>query len=137
MPRVIPATISLALLLSLTGFVHAKDKPIPLSVARAELLAKGWRPVETFGVDADGHRWSQQGDAGEMYRAGIIEVETCSGTGQNFCSFNYARKGKCLALQSRGEFKAGEYEPEVFRRLTTCPTDTREPTSNSGPSKAR
>ncbi|WP_230181631.1 hypothetical protein [Aquabacterium sp. CECT 9606] len=122
MPKLIPATAGLALLLSLAGLVHAEEKSVPLSVARAELLAKGWKPVETFGVDADGRRWNQQGNAGEIYRAGIIEVEECSGTGQNFCSFNYGRKGKCLLLQSRGEFKTGEYEPLVFRRSSTCPT---------------
>lgn len=137
MPRPIPVLASLALLLGLASFAYAKEKPVPLSVARAELLAKGWKPVETFGMDADGRRWSQQGDAGEMYRTGIIEVEACSGTGQNFCSFNYARKGKCLVLQSRGEFKAGEYEPEVFRRTTTCPTDTKGPAINGDSSKAR
>lgn len=127
MSTLIPAITGLALLLGLVGIAHAKEKPVPLSVARAELVAKGWKPVETFGVDADGRRWSQQGDAGEMYREGIIEVEECSGTGENFCSFNYARKGKCLVLQSRGEFKAGEYEPQVFRRTSACPSNDKEP----------
>jgi len=84
-----------------------------LSQARKTLLAQGWKPRETFGVDADGARWSQFADAGEMYRAGIIEVESCSGTGMNYCSFNYSRKGKCLSLQTQGEFKAGSYEPTV------------------------
>lgn len=95
--------------------------PLPISKARAQLLSQGWSPLETFGTDADGVRWSLQGDAGSMYRHGFIEVEMCSGTGLNFCSFNYVRGGKCVSLQTQGEFKAGAYEPHVVRRTTTCP----------------
>lgn len=92
-----------------------------LSQARKTLLAEGWKPRETFGVDANGSRWSQFADAGEMYRAGITEVESCSGTGMNYCSFNYSRKGKCLSVQTRGEFKAGVYEPTVIGTSNQCP----------------
>ena len=108
---------SLSISASATGVIKGEK----LSRARKTLLAQGWKPRETFGVDADGARWSQFADAGEMYRAGIIEVESCSGTGMNYCSFNYSRKGKCLSVQTQGEFKAGAYEPSVIRTSNRCP----------------
>ncbi len=92
-----------------------------LSQARKALLAQGWKPRETYGLDGNGERWSQFADAGEMYRAGIIEVESCSGTGLNYCTFNYRRQAKCLSLVTQGEFKAGAYEPTVVRTIARCP----------------
>lgn len=94
---------------------------LSISKARAQLISQGWSPLETFGRDAHGTRWSLQGDAGVMYQAGFIEVEACSGTGLNICSFNYTRAGSCLSLQTQGEFKAGVYEPQVIKRTNTCP----------------
>lgn len=107
---------SLSVSASATGVLKGEK----LSQARKTLLAQGWKPQETFGVDADGDRWSQFADAGEMYRAGIIEVESCSGTGMNYCSFNYRRKGRCLSVQTQGEFKAGFYEPTVIGTSNRC-----------------
>ena len=108
--------------LSVSAFSADVTKGEKLSHARKALLAKGWEPRETFGVDADGARWSQFADAGDLYRAGMVEVESCSGTGANYCTFNYRRKSECLSLQTEGEFKAGAYEPTVVRATAKCPS---------------
>lgn len=92
-----------------------------LSVARAAVLKEGWQPLETYGAFADGLRWNEDGDAGALYKAGFKEVEACSSTGANYCSFNYVRGAKCLALHTQGEYKAGKYEPVVIRRTHACP----------------
>jgi hypothetical protein len=107
-----------------------------LTPTRTALIAKGWKPRETFGAFADGEHWNRFGDAGELYRDGIIEVESCSGTGLNYCSFNYVRNGKCLSLQTRGEYKRGAYEPTVIRTSNRCPKlDVTRPTSSISISK--
>ena len=68
-----------------------------------------------------------------MYRSGIIEVESCSGAGANYCTFNDLRKGKCLSVRTQGEFKAGAYEPTVVDSSNQCP----EPAATrAGSSKA-
>ncbi len=125
-------SLTLVLLCLVPFAVHSADLGITkgekLSSAREKLLSQGWMPRETFGISTDGERWSQFGDAGELYRAGIFEVEVCSGTGLNFCSFNYVRKGRCLSLHTQGEFKAGSYEPTVIRTEKRCPSaDTIKP----------
>jgi hypothetical protein len=100
---------------------QAPAKPVSLSEARAELIREGWLPRETYGEFPDGLRWNEDGDAGALYKAGFKEVEACSGTGANYCTFNYVRGGKCLVLHTQGEFEAGKREPVVTRRGSICP----------------
>lgn len=102
-------------------FARASVDAVTLSVARAALIQEGWQPLETYGAFPDGLRWSQDGDTGVLYRNGFKEVEACSGTGANYCSFNYVRGVKCLTLHTQGEFEAGKYEPLVIRRTHVCP----------------
>jgi hypothetical protein len=64
---------------------------------------------------------NQWGDAGVLFKAGFIEIEMCSGTGKNFCFFNYEYRGKCLRLLTQGEFSAGKYEPTVIKESAECP----------------
>ena len=108
-------------LLFLAAEAQSKDSSFGITAYRAKMMAQGWKPRETFGIDADGVRWSQFGDAGEMYRAGLVEVESCSGTGSNFCIFNYSKGKKCLAVTTQGEFKKGAYEPIVIDIKRRCP----------------
>lgn len=103
------------------AFARSDAEPVTLSAAREALLRDGWQPWETHGVFPDGLRWNQDGDAGILYKHGFKEVEACSGTGANYCSFNYVRGGKCLTLHTQGEFAPGQYEPLVIRRSMTCP----------------
>jgi hypothetical protein len=90
-------------------------------MARASLMKAGWRPRETVLVNADGERENQWGDAGMLYRAGVTEVESCSGTGANYCVFNYRKGSACLRLLTQGEFKSGEYQPHVVKQTGECP----------------
>ena len=114
-------------LLSVMACVQAETPPepaatpIPLSVARAELLRDGWIPRETYGAFPDGLRWNEDGDAGALYEAGFKEVEACSSTAVRYCSFNYVRSGKCLSLHTQGRFEVGRHEPVVVRRSHVCP----------------
>ncbi len=39
-----------------------------------------------------------------MYNAGIIEVESCTGTGRNYCFYNYEKDGVCLRISTQGEY---------------------------------
>ncbi|RRS00930.1 hypothetical protein EIP75_22710 [Aquabacterium soli] len=103
------------------AFAGSGTEHMRLSAAREALLRDGWRPWETFGVFPDGLRWSHDGDAGVLYKNGFKEVEACSGTGANYCSFNYVRGGKCMTLHTQGEFAPGQHEPLVIRRSMTCP----------------
>lgn len=104
-----------------TVLAQSRLEGTALSVARAAVLKEGWQPLETYGTFPDGLRWNEDGDAGALYKAGFKEVEACSGTGANYCSFNYVRGAKCLVLHTQGEFEAGQYEPVVIRRTHTCP----------------
>jgi hypothetical protein len=71
-----------------------------IEVARRRLARNGWRPVPTpasefversFGSDL------------RMRRAGIVEVEGCSGTGYGLCTFNYRHpRGPTLRVISAG-----------------------------------
>lgn len=109
------------LLLSAVSAFAAQPKSVGITVLRAKLLAQGWKPMETFGANPDGQRWSFFGDAGELYRGGLIEVEACSGTGLNHCTFYYRKAQRCLQVSTRGEFKKGEYEPLVMETKKRCP----------------
>ncbi len=109
------------LLVCCPSWGQAVRKGESLSHARKALLAQGWKPRETFGLDGNGERWALFADAGLMHRAGIVEVQDCTGTGLNYCAFNYLRRGQCLTLQTEGEFKPGAYEPKVIRTLRKCP----------------
>jgi hypothetical protein len=98
-----------------------------LSLFRAELLREGWKPIETYKKAGDGrssdvqfeHAW---GDAGYIFRSGYREVQSCTGTGLNYCIFNYRRHGRCLQVGTHGEyllrFKA---EPELDSWRFVCP----------------
>lgn len=103
------------------GFAAGRIEGANLSYARETLLREGWQPRETFGTFPDGLRWNEDGDAGALYKGGYKEVEACSGTGANYCSFNYVRGGRCLALHTQGEFEPGKYEPVVIRKSSACP----------------
>lgn len=116
-------TVLLALALAGHGAALAQSglEGAPLSVARAAVLKDGWQPLETYGAFADGLRWNEDGDAGALYKAGFKEVEACSATRANHCSFNYVRGGKCLVLHTQGKFEPDNSEPVVIRRSATCP----------------
>jgi hypothetical protein len=93
-----------------------------ISSARKSLIKHGWRPRVTYlkmNEEDYEHSWS---DAGVMFKAGLHEVETCTGTGVNPCIFNYQHKsGKCLRISTLGEYNPGHYEPTVDSWSFECP----------------
>lgn len=93
-----------------------------ISSARKSLIKHGWRPRVTYlkmNEEDYEHSWS---DAGVMFKAGLREVEACTGTGVNPCIFNYQHKsGKCLRIITLGEYNAGHYEPTVDSWSFECP----------------
>lgn len=91
-----------------------------LSVFRAQLLRHGWKPLATRKKDSE----ALFGDGRILYDAGFHEVEMCSGTGRNYCIFNYSRKGGCLQVVTVGEYKAGAYEPIFDNLMHECPSKT-------------
>lgn len=93
----------------------------PILGARATLIKSGWMPRETFLMNAEGQRENQWGDAGILLRAGVVEVEFCTGTGVGYCFYNYRKKGRCLRLLTQGEFSPGEYQPQVIKQTRECP----------------
>lgn len=116
------------LLLGASAAHAAHQNAVGITALRAKLLAHGWSPLETFGADPGGRRWNQFADAGSMYQAGMIEVESCSGTGLNFCTFYYRKGKQCFRVVTQGEFKQGEYEPHVMETKKVCPsTDSAQP----------
>ena len=116
----------LLVLLFMTPCVATSASPSKgqsITTARQILLYSGWKPRRTnlMWGEQNNEPENQWGDAGALYKAGFIEVETCSGTGKNFCFFNYERKGKCLRLTTQGEFNPGKYEPMVIKKSPECP----------------
>ncbi len=76
---------------------------LPISQFRPELLKRGWTPVRVDKKLADGERENAWGIASQFFKAGWFEVESCSGTGRNYCIFNYQKNGECLRIVTRGE----------------------------------
>ena len=70
---------------------------------RPELLKAGWKPVITREQDKDGTPINQIGEAGNMYRAGFIEVEYCNGN-LVYCLFYYSRGKDCLQIVTEGPY---------------------------------
>jgi hypothetical protein len=76
--------------------------------ARRALIAEGWLPREASGKGAP---------PADLVRQGVVEAESCSGTGYAFCSFAYRhRKGFGLRVTSMGEDHAvTRLEPSCSR----------------------
>lgn len=69
-----------------------------IRTARRSLGAAGWRPVKQA---SDLEMWGVEKD---LFRKGVIEVESCAGTGYGFCAYDYIHpKGLGLRVISMGE----------------------------------
>jgi hypothetical protein len=68
---------------------------MPIDKARKSLADKGWKPVR---IKPDGE--SRQ--AG-LIKRGIVEAESCAGTGLAYCSFSYTGAAGALSLVTAGE----------------------------------
>lgn len=72
----------------------------PLDAARKALIAGGWQPLPP-------ERAPEWGAAADLAKAGVIEVEDCSGTGVGYCGYNYRGAAGVLGVTTVG----GEPEP--------------------------
>ena len=68
-----------------------------IEVARNDLTAHGWRPLPPEEAPEGYDR------AAELARRGVIEAETCSGTGMGYCAFRYQGPGGVLEVTTVGE----------------------------------
>jgi hypothetical protein len=104
--------VVLAIFLSLGGLSAAVADEILLKKgesfphARRTLLSAGWKPLETFTAMEGGELEHFHFGAGEIYRSGFREVESCMGTGASPCFYNYFRKEQCLFVIAEGEYDA-------------------------------
>jgi hypothetical protein len=81
--------------------------------ARKVLIAHGWQPQRPDEPDPGGER---------LVRQGVAEVESCSGTGYGFCSFNYRhRKGFALNVTTMGDYDRVVGVETSCRPLTVPP----------------
>ncbi len=89
--------------LEITGLTYHK--------ARAIIIEAGWTPLKT---QADKqHRF---GNGPDFWALGYFELESCSGTGLAYCSFQFENtKGESLRITTKGE----EYHEEEFLRHAT------------------
>ena len=82
----------------------------PISVARRVLIEHGWHPLRPH------ERPGEADMANELAEHGIIEAETCSGTGAAYCSFNYRGTSGLLSVTTAGE------DPTVRSYTVKCDT---------------
>lgn len=91
---------------------------LSLPQARAKLLAQGWH-----GVQPDREEGAER-FLGGLIEAGYPEVVDCAGTGQGYCSFEYAADaGHGLAVTTAGEHGEDDgkaYWPTVVGSEVTC-----------------
>ena len=114
----LPIRIHLAALLAVGSLgVAASDLPLKKSEsyvqARAHLVRAGWRPVVVQTILSDGRSEREWGAAKQMQDAGFDEIESCSGTGLNYCFFNFRRKDYCLRVVTAGEYHKEYDSPKV------------------------
>jgi len=72
-----------------------------IDAARKVLIAHGWRPLRPHEKPVDGDA------AAELAKRGVIEAETCSGTGVGYCAFEYRNTVGVLGVTTVG----GDPEP--------------------------
>lgn len=102
----------------------ALKKGEPFTQARQKILRAGWKPLETHTrMGGDGVMERTWSSAGDLFKAGFREVESCSGTGINPCNFFYKKQKQCLRLVTVGEYLV-EYhaQPKVDNWFYECPT---------------
>ena len=69
---------------------------LPIDKARAAPIAAGWAPVRGAPPSTD----SRERD---LVQKGVIEVDSCSGTGMAYCSFKYSGAAGTLSVTTAGE----------------------------------
>lgn len=93
----------------------------PISQIRAQLLKDGWVPVRIDKKILEGDIGNQHADGRDMFSAGYIEVESCTGADVELCVFNYQKNGRCLRLTTVGEYHPPLGEPTLDSWSMDCP----------------
>lgn len=86
------------------GIIVPNVYGLRIAAARLRILRAGWRPAPQAAADI-----AEVGAVRDFdfRRAGIVEVEVCSGTGFGLCLFNYRHpRGARLQVQTAGEDEA-------------------------------
>ena len=83
------------------------------ATARARLIGLRWNPFITHKLMADGAEERNWGDAKRMREAGFEEIESCTGTGLNFCIFNFKKGSVCMRITTVGEYRNDQGSPKV------------------------
>lgn len=82
----------------------------PIGQMRSALTMHGWAPTTPKAADPI---------AAEMQAQGFPETESCSGTGYNYCSFEYANDDDLLRVITIGELSQ-DHQPVVTDYEVTC-----------------
>jgi len=82
----------------------------PIGKVRESLIALGWTPMTPQAQDPI---------SADMQAQGFPETESCSGTGENYCSYEYAQAGTKLRIISIGEL-GPDYQPSFTDFELTC-----------------
>lgn len=85
---------------------------MPIDRARKVLAAQGWTPLK----GAIGNDRAQFGRELDLIERGILEVESCSGTGFGYCAYCYRGPAGTLSVSTVGD---GEF-PTVSGYDVTC-----------------
>lgn len=73
---------------------------MPIDVARRLLEIKQWSPVQG---ERDAGGTAVDGRESDLAKRGVVEVETCSGTGFGYCSFRYRSSAGRLSVTTVGD----------------------------------
>ena len=71
---------------------------MPIDKARAKLAEKGWKPAP-----GDPGERNDADFATDLAKRGIVEAESCSGTGMGYCAFNYSGAAGTLSVTTTGD----------------------------------
>ncbi len=89
---------------------------LPINKARKILIDKGWKPMASKPV-SDPEVFAREAN---FAKHGIVEVDSCSGTGYAFCAFIYKGPGGRLSVTTAGEGDADKDTPAVVDYDVRC-----------------
>ena len=89
---------------------------LPIDKARKILIDKGWKPVASEST-FDPKIFSREAD---FVKHGIIEVDSCAGTGYGFCAFHYKNASASLSVTTAGDGETAGDTPPVVDYDVSC-----------------
>lgn len=90
---------------------------LPIDKARKILVGKGWKPVASKPAS---HSDLSSREAG-FVKHGIVEVDSCAGTGFAFCAFDYKRPEGWLSVTTVGEGEDADHDlPSIVGYGVKC-----------------